>query len=168
VSPSAILRVGSNISFDSAKCTGCESCAIVCPRGAIQITKDQGFETISYTFALCLYCRRCSFTCPEDAVKLTAALEPAGFSTSARVEEKLQIELQICGRCGSAFAPRPMVRKIENLIMEKRGIDLSSLIVLCPQCRTRILAEGSSERFGLSQALLSQSQQVAQTHEAKQ
>lgn len=163
-----MLRVGSNLSFDSAKCIGCESCATVCPRSAIQVTKDQAFERISYTFALCLYCRRCSFTCPEDAVKLAAVLEPAGFSTSARVEEKLQIELQICKRCGSAFAPLPMVTKIDNLIREKRGIDLSSLIVLCPQCRTRILAEGSPERFGLSQALPPQRQQVAPSHAAKQ
>jgi formate hydrogenlyase subunit 6/NADH:ubiquinone oxidoreductase subunit I len=162
-----MLEVRSDLSFDPTKCIGCEACAATCPRRAIRITKDQGFETISYTFALCLYCRRCSFTCPENAVKLTAVLEPASFSTSARVEEKLKIELQICERCGSAFAPKPMVTKIEDLIREKRGMDLPSLILLCPRCRTQILAGCCVGRYDLGKALRSQLEQVAGSHEAK-
>ena len=163
-----MLEVRSDLSFDPTKCIGCEACAVACPRHAIQVTKEQGSESINYSFALCLYCRRCSFTCPEDAVKVTAVLEPASFSASVRVEEKLKIELQICARCGSAFAPKPMVRKIEDLIREKRGMDLSSLLLLCPRCRTQILVGCSLGRYGLSHASRSQLEQVAGSHEPKQ
>lgn len=162
-----MLEVRSDISFDPMKCIGCEACAATCPRHAIRVTKDQGFESITYASALCLYCRRCSFTCPEDAVKLTAVLEPVSFSTSVRVEEKVKIELQICERCGSAFAPKPMVTKIEDLIREKRGMDLSSVLLLCPRCRTQILVGCSLGRYGLSEASRSQLEQVVGSHEAK-
>jgi formate hydrogenlyase subunit 6/NADH:ubiquinone oxidoreductase subunit I len=163
-----MLEVRSDLSFDPTKCIGCEACAATCPRHAIKITKDQGFESISYIFALCLYCRRCSFTCPEDALKLTAVLEPASFSTSVTVEEKLHIELQICERCGSAFAPKPMVTKIEDLIREKRGMDLSPLMLLCPRCRTQILAGCYVGRYGMGQAPQSQLEQVPGTYKPEQ
>lgn len=135
-----MLRVRSDLSFDPTKCIGCEACATACLQGAIRIAKYQGFESISYISGFCLYCRRCSFTCPEGAVKLTAVLEPASLSSSFGVEEKLKIELQICQHCGSAFAPKPMIEKIEKLLREKRGIDVSSQIMLCSRCRIRILA----------------------------
>jgi len=163
-----MISIRSDLSFDASKCIGCEACAVSCPRHAIQITKGQGLETISYSFALCLYCRRCSFGCPEDAVKLTAVLEPASFSTSVRVEEKLKIELQICDRCGSAFAPKPLVRKIEDLIKENRGMDLTSLLLLCPRCRTQVVVGCCLARYGLSQTPRSQSERLAGSHEPKQ
>lgn len=43
-----MLRVTSDSNSDAKESTGCEAC----PRGFVQITEYQGFETISYTFAL--------------------------------------------------------------------------------------------------------------------
>lgn len=43
-----MLRITSDSNSDAKESTGCQAC----PRGFVQITEYQGFETISYTFAL--------------------------------------------------------------------------------------------------------------------
>jgi hypothetical protein len=61
-----------------------------------------------------------------------------------------------------------MVRKIEALIRDKRGIDLSSMLLLCPRCRTQVLAGSFLEQYGLTQAGWSQLEQAGGSHDAKQ
>ena len=133
------LRVRADLSINSAKCTGCGACALACPTDAIQISSNHTVASINYTHALCLYCRRCSFVCPEKAIEFGGVLEPAGlFSLAVHTEEKLEVELQVCPNCGSAFMPKPLVTKSEELLRNE-GVEIASLITLCPRCRPREL-----------------------------
>ena len=145
---SEIFQIRADLSLNSAKCTGCGACALVCPRGAIQISNNQGFASINYTHALCLYCRRCSFVCPEKAIEYGGALEPASlFSPVMHTEEKQKIELQVCRVCGSTFMPIPLVTKAGE-VLRKEGIEMPSLVTLCPRCRPRELFSRVYRRKG--------------------
>jgi formate hydrogenlyase subunit 6/NADH:ubiquinone oxidoreductase subunit I len=135
------FRIRADLTFDSAKCTGCAACTLACPTGAIQMLTSDGFVSINYDYALCLYCRRCSFACPEKAINYGGALESAGFLRPVPyTEEKVRVELQVCDQCGSTLAPRPLVKKAEELLRSE-GIEMSSLIILCQRCRVGKLAK---------------------------
>ena len=142
------FRIRADLSLNSAKCTGCGACAVVCPRDAIKISSSEGVASINYTHARCLYCRRCSFACPEKAIEYGGTLEPGGlFSSVMHIEEKLEVELQVCRACGSTFMPKPLVTKAEELL-RKEGIETPSLTPLCPRCRTRELFSRVYRRKG--------------------
>ena len=50
----------------SEKCTGCGSCAAVCPRGAIKMTRDrEGFVAPTVDADICIRCGICQRYCPE-------------------------------------------------------------------------------------------------------
>ena len=133
------FRVRADVNVNSAKCTGCGACALACPTGALQISSNHTFASINYTHALCLYCRRCSFVCPEKAIEHGGVREPTHlFSPVVHTEEKLELELQVCPHCGSAFMPKPLITKAEELLRNE-GIEESSLVALCPRCRPREL-----------------------------
>jgi len=131
------FRIRANLIIDSAKCTGCGACTLACPAGAIQLSDNHAFASINYTHDRCLYCRRCAFTCPEKAIEYGAVSEPSGlFSLAVHTEEKISVELQVCRNCGSTFMPKPLVKKVEKLLRDG-GIGMTSLITLCPKCRSR-------------------------------
>lgn len=133
------FRIRADLSINSAKCIGCGACTLACPTGAIQISSNHAFESINYTHAFCLYCRRCSFVCPEKAIEYGGVLEPAGlFSFVVHTEEKLEVELQVCPHCGLTFMPKPLITKAEELLRNE-GVEMPSLITLCPRCRPREL-----------------------------
>jgi len=133
------FNIRPNLIIDWAKCTGCGSCTLVCPVGAIQISDNHEFAIINYNHALCLYCRRCAFACPENAIEYGGFTEPAGsFSLVVRTEEKIKVELQACRNCGSTFMPKPLVTKVGALLRDY-GIEITSLTTLCPSCRSREL-----------------------------
>jgi len=133
------FNIRPNLIIDSAKCTGCGACTLVCPVGAIQISDNHEFAIINYNHVLCLYCRRCAFACPENAIEYGGFTESAGsFSLAVRTEEKIKVELQVCRNCGSTFLPKPLVTKTEALLKDD-GIEITPLTTLCPECRSREL-----------------------------
>ena len=53
---------------DDDKCTGCGTCEMVCPFGAISV--DLGRMKASTTEVLCKGCGSCSASCPELAISM--------------------------------------------------------------------------------------------------
>lgn len=142
------FNIRADLRLNAAKCTGCGACTLACPRGAIQVSSNDGFASINYTHALCLYCRRCSSVCPEKAIEYSGVLEPANlFCSAMRTEEKHKVELQVCANCGSTFMPKPLVTKAEELL-RKEGVEMPSLIALCSRCRSRELFSRVYRRKG--------------------
>ena len=133
------IKIRADLSLDLGKCTGCGACTSVCPTGAIQILFSQTLASITYAHSLCLYCRRCGFACPEKAIQYGGVLEPFGVSSLVmHIEEKMEVELQRCKECGSGFTTKPLVTKAKALLGDE-AIEVSSLMTLCPSCRSREL-----------------------------
>ncbi|MCD8291170.1 MAG: polysaccharide pyruvyl transferase family protein, partial [Prevotella sp.] len=54
------------LALEGAKCTGCSSCANVCPQNAIRITTDdRGFIVPEIDTNICVNCGLCHKTCPK-------------------------------------------------------------------------------------------------------
>lgn len=51
-------------------CCGCGSCAAICPKNAITISKDEeGFEQYSIDHSLCIKCGKCKTVCPMQKIQ---------------------------------------------------------------------------------------------------
>ena len=55
------------IKVDVEKCTGCETCADICPVGTYEI-KDG--KSVAVNVEDCLICRACEMQCPEGAIEV--------------------------------------------------------------------------------------------------
>ena len=59
------MKIEEMISANRADCTGCEACANICPKNAIDMIRDaEGFAYPKINHALCAKCRRCEKICP--------------------------------------------------------------------------------------------------------
>ena len=57
------------ITVDLKKCTGCGTCASVCPVGMYEIKKGKSI-VIKEKIPSCLECRACEMNCPNKAIKV--------------------------------------------------------------------------------------------------
>ena len=56
------------IAFDHALCNGCETCAVVCPHGVIEMVAKKAVATAEVR---CIECGACKTNCDEGAVTVT-------------------------------------------------------------------------------------------------
>ena len=133
-----IFQVRPSVSLDTAKCIGCGACADICPRHAITISQHDGFDIIRYSYGTCLYCRQCAQVCPEKAIEYTGTCEPVKFDTELYAEDKANLELEICQKCGAAYTPKPMLVKVQESLRES-GYEAPESIRLCSRCRNKEL-----------------------------
>ncbi len=92
----------------AADCTGCRTCAFICPTGAIEMKQEEGRLQIwnrsfpvpvcSVDQELCRACGLCEEVCPEDIPRVT--INPDG-SSAARIADTA------CTGCGICFGACP-------------------------------------------------------------
>ena len=58
---------------DEDKCTGCGTCELVCPFGAIRVDLEK--MKASTTEVLCKGCGSCAASCPEKAISMNHFLD---------------------------------------------------------------------------------------------
>jgi ferredoxin len=56
--------------LDRGRCIGCDICALVCPRNAVQVIAGEDDLTVDIDPRLCLLCEVCAHFCPTNAVTL--------------------------------------------------------------------------------------------------
>ena len=56
------------ITIDSSRCTGCRTCALVCPHRVIDVTERQAFLAAEDR---CIECGACQLNCREGAISVT-------------------------------------------------------------------------------------------------
>lgn len=67
-----MMKIEEMIATNRADCSGCEACANICPRNAIEMTRDdEGFVYPKINPELCIKCGRCDATCPALNFKKT-------------------------------------------------------------------------------------------------
>lgn len=59
------MKIEEMIKANRADCSGCAACANICPKNAIELTRDaEGFAYPKINPELCIKCGRCDATCP--------------------------------------------------------------------------------------------------------
>ncbi|MDP6402645.1 MAG: 4Fe-4S binding protein [SAR202 cluster bacterium] len=120
--------------IDEKVCTGCGTCGMVCPTGAMAFERRDDGIAVTFDASLCTGCRQCVSLCPEaagGAISLTQATDLRCIAQGRRV--LFQSEEARCERCGGAVASRPMLERIAAVL----GDDYHPQFMekLCVDCR---------------------------------
>ncbi|MBN2480679.1 MAG: 4Fe-4S dicluster domain-containing protein [Bacteroidales bacterium] len=102
---------------DDKNCVGCETCANVCPSGAITFRddKEKKVRIIERNYGLCIFCGQCEEHCiTGKGVKLSDTLyELATFDRNQLVERQ-EKDLIICASCGAVITTKEHIRFIHE------------------------------------------------------
>lgn len=98
---------------DDKNCVGCETCANVCPPGAITFRDDKKkkIRTIVRNYGLCIFCGQCEEHCiTGKGVKLSDKIfDLATFDTGSLIENQ-EKELLLCESCGAVITTREHIQ----------------------------------------------------------
>jgi len=117
-------------------CTGCASCELHCPTGAL-VSEDKGNQRVfAYAGYQCICCGSCLNTCPENAVELQHRLSISGYYHMLFRRTIRTVEIKACQRCQTFFAPEPQVDRLRKTVDE-------DYINLCLRCKREVSARNS-------------------------
>jgi ferredoxin len=124
------------VHVDGDGCTGCGSCARICPTGAISTVEEEGSASLIFDPALCTGCGLCVGRCPEQAMRVDRVADPASL---ARGRTPLWVDTQVrCDKCGAVVAPQAMLRRVEAILSRgdtyRTGV-MTAIGRRCPSCR---------------------------------
>lgn len=124
------------LTFNKEQCVLCQTCAFVCPAGAINISCIEPHK--SYDFIIwhntCTLCGNCTYFCPTGAIALSSTLAEATLQSEKYTSITANIvEYTECPHCHEPMIQVPLSMLQKGF--EKVNEELTSLFKLCPQCR---------------------------------
>jgi hydrogenase-4 component H len=127
---------------DNDNCVGCETCANVCPPGAVTFTddKEKGIRTIKRDYGLCIFCGQCEEHCiTKKGVKLSDKIfDLAVFDRKNNIEYQ-EKELLICESCGAIITTKEHLHFMHRKLGPKAFSSILNLNLLNQKLR---LADG--------------------------
>jgi ferredoxin len=114
--------------FNILKCTGCAACELSCPTETIESNDLGKFRFFSYSHYQCIACGNCVKICPMNAAELKHNISIKDFFQIISKQELLSVELKECDRCGTFFAPEPVLAVVHQTVND-------SYAHFCPNCR---------------------------------
>ena len=118
---------------DEDNCVGCETCANVCPSGAITYIDDRekGIRTISRNYGQCIFCGKCEEHCiTGNGVKLSDEIFDLSCFDRSGVIETQERDLLICESCGAIITTKDHMRFIHNKLGPKAYASILNLNML--------------------------------------
>jgi len=116
------------LACDAERCTLCGACAAACPTTALRLEEGVDATALHHDPAGCVACGRCVRACPEHALDVRRGIDLARLAVGA--VELAHAEREACTRCGADLPPRPMRRRLRELLPELAGAPLE----LCAGC----------------------------------
>lgn len=86
------------------QCTGCQTCAVRCPTGALGWQDKGDRVALTYRTAACIGCGLCISVCPYDALSLSPQTDDAALRAD-RVTTLFTSRQLRCSACGAQFLP---------------------------------------------------------------
>lgn len=102
---------------DDKNCVGCETCANVCPPGAITFTDDKKkkIRSITRNYGLCIFCGQCEEHCiTGKGVKLSDKIYDLATFETVNLIEKQEKELLICEHCNAVITTREHIQYLHK------------------------------------------------------
>jgi NAD-dependent dihydropyrimidine dehydrogenase PreA subunit len=84
------------LSFDPAKCTGCQQCTLVCPRAVFVM---EGNRTVLVDRDACIECGACARNCAFGAIEVRAGVGCAAGIIASWFSRKPDVECGPGGGC---------------------------------------------------------------------
>lgn len=123
---------------DDKNCVGCETCANVCPPGAITFRDDKKkkIRIITRNYGLCIFCGQCEEHCiTGKGVKLSDKIfDLATFDTTTLVENQ-EKELLICEYCGAVITTREHIQFLHRKLGSTGFASILNLNILNEKLR---------------------------------
>jgi formate hydrogenlyase subunit 6/NADH:ubiquinone oxidoreductase subunit I len=120
------------------QCVGCETCANVCPPGAITFRddKEKKIRIIERNYGLCIFCGQCQEHCiTGKGVKLSDEIfDIATFDRSQLIETQ-EKELLICESCGAVITTREHLQFMHKKLGPKAYASILNLNMLNEKLR---------------------------------
>ena len=119
------------LACDAKRCTLCGACAAACPPRALRLDEDPETTVLRHDPARCVACARCVRACPEDALVVSRGIDASRLAAGPLALASAGRET--CARCGAELPPRPMRRRLRELLPELAAAPLD----LCAGCARR-------------------------------
>lgn len=138
---------------DDNSCVGCETCANVCPPGAITFHDDKGkgIREIRRDYGKCIFCGQCEEHCiTGSGVKLSDKIfDIAGFDRNKFIEFQTK-ELVLCQHCQAVITTREHLQFLHRKLGPKA---FSSIITMNIRNKTLQLAAPGDNLVPVSEEL---------------
>jgi len=102
---------------DDENCVGCETCANVCPPGAITFRDDKKkkIRIIERNYGLCIFCGQCQEHCiTGKGVKLSDKIYDMATFDRSQLVERQEKELLICESCGAIITTKEHIQYLHK------------------------------------------------------
>jgi formate hydrogenlyase subunit 6/NADH:ubiquinone oxidoreductase subunit I len=102
---------------DDENCVGCETCANVCPPGAITFKDDKKkkIRVIDRNYGLCIFCGQCQEHCiTGKGVKLSDKIYDMATFDRSQLVERQEKELLICESCGAIITTKEHIQYLHK------------------------------------------------------
>jgi hydrogenase-4 component H len=102
---------------DNENCVGCETCANVCPPGAITFKDDKKkkVRVIERNYGLCIFCGQCQEHCITGrGVKLSDKIFDLATFDRSQIIEKQEKELLVCENCSAVITTKEHIQYLHK------------------------------------------------------
>lgn len=119
------------VALNPERCTLCGTCMTTCPTEALRLDEAGEKTVLRLRADACIGCGQCATACPERALDVHPGVDLGRLRQDT--VELASARRETCNVCGADLLPRPMRRRLRELLPELSGTPLE----LCARCATR-------------------------------